>query len=250
MRMARVSPTAVNIMNQNWVIQKVWGTQSPRKSGDMGIDGYSFMVNDPIQVKQSDSVGRNVVDNFEAAVERAGKDKGYIVAFSFTRGAREEVARPCSLGEEDGYPARDREATSSASARAQHSVPPRHRDSDRPAASAVPATQREANCTGTDRKWPGCRPILIASSLAIMPHDRVPLPSRSAASIRYRGAPRSRAPMMSIRSPSRRQATPSVLRSTRSISQRSPYSRNSRARLASPAMICAVRAGERCAKLG
>jgi DNA modification methylase len=78
---------------QNWVIQKFWGTHSPRKSGDMGIDGYSFMVNDPIQVKQSERVGRNVVDNFETAVDRAGKDKGYIVAFSFTRGAREEVAR-------------------------------------------------------------------------------------------------------------------------------------------------------------
>jgi cysteine synthase A len=46
----------------------------------MGIDGYSFMTDDPIQVKQSSSVGRNVVDNFETAVERAGKSKGYIVA--------------------------------------------------------------------------------------------------------------------------------------------------------------------------
>ncbi len=78
---------------QNWVIQKFWGTPSLRKSGDMGIDGYSFIVNNPIQVKQSDRVGRNVVDNFETAVGRVGKDKGYIVAFSFTRGAHEEVAR-------------------------------------------------------------------------------------------------------------------------------------------------------------
>lgn len=51
------------------------------------------MENDPIQVKQSERVGRNVVDNFETAVKRASKDRGYIVAFSFTRGAREEVAR-------------------------------------------------------------------------------------------------------------------------------------------------------------
>jgi DNA modification methylase len=78
---------------QNWVIQKFQGTNSPRKSGDLGIDGYSFMVQDPIQVKQSERVGRNVVDNFETAMQRAGRDKGYIVAFSFTRGAREEVAR-------------------------------------------------------------------------------------------------------------------------------------------------------------
>jgi hypothetical protein len=59
----------------------------------MGIDGYSFLEHLPIQVKQSERVGRPVVDNFETAMERDGKDKGYIVAFSFTRGASEEVAR-------------------------------------------------------------------------------------------------------------------------------------------------------------
>jgi DNA modification methylase len=78
---------------QNWVVQRVQGTHSPRKSGDMGIDGYSFMEHLPIQVKQSERVGRNVVDNFETAVERSGKHKGYLVAFSYTRGAREEAAR-------------------------------------------------------------------------------------------------------------------------------------------------------------
>jgi hypothetical protein len=78
---------------QNWVIQRVSGTHSPRKSGDMGIDGFSFMLHEPIQVKQSERVGRNVVDNFETAVERSGKDRGYVVAFSFTRGAHEEAAR-------------------------------------------------------------------------------------------------------------------------------------------------------------
>lgn len=78
---------------QNWVIQRFNGTHSPRKSGDMGIDGFSFLEHLPIQVKQSDGVGRNVVDNFETAVQRNGKSKGYIVAFSFTRGAYEEVAR-------------------------------------------------------------------------------------------------------------------------------------------------------------
>jgi DNA-binding transcriptional MerR regulator len=78
---------------QNWVIAKVWGTASPRKTGDMGIDGYSFMVNDPIQVKQTDRVGRNVIDNFETAMRRVGKTTGYIIAFSFGKGAHEEVAR-------------------------------------------------------------------------------------------------------------------------------------------------------------
>jgi len=78
---------------QNWVIQRMNGTHSPRKSGDMGIDGLSFMLHEPIQVKQSSGVGRNVVDNFETAVKRAGKNKGYIVAFSFGKGAYEEAAR-------------------------------------------------------------------------------------------------------------------------------------------------------------
>lgn len=78
---------------QNWVIRKFFGTHSPRKSGDMGIDGYSLMVGNPIQVKRSYDVGRNVVDNFETAMRRGRHDTGYIVAFSFTRNAREEVAR-------------------------------------------------------------------------------------------------------------------------------------------------------------
>ena len=83
---------------QNWVMQQTSATASPRKSGDMGIDGLSFMYHDPIQVKQSEKVGRNVVDNFETAVERSGKDTGYIIAFSFTRGAREEAARAKAAG--------------------------------------------------------------------------------------------------------------------------------------------------------
>ena len=33
------------------------------------------------------------MDNFETAIERAGKKSGAIVAFSFGRGAHEEVAR-------------------------------------------------------------------------------------------------------------------------------------------------------------
>ena len=58
----------------------------------MGIDGYTF-EGDPIHVKQSDDIGRNVVDNFETALRRVKKSKGVIVAFSFGRGAYEEIAR-------------------------------------------------------------------------------------------------------------------------------------------------------------
>ncbi|MDR3327424.1 MAG: hypothetical protein LBT04_04765 [Prevotellaceae bacterium] len=57
-----------------------------------------------IQVKRSDNIGRNVIDNFFAAVQRndqklfdkniaENKPVGYIIAFSFGRGAVEEVAR-------------------------------------------------------------------------------------------------------------------------------------------------------------
>lgn len=78
---------------QNWVIRKVDGIHSPKKSGDMGVDGFTPIELLPIQVKRSSKVGRPVVDTFETAVERYDAKKGYIVAFSFTRGAQEEAAR-------------------------------------------------------------------------------------------------------------------------------------------------------------
>lgn len=83
---------------QNWVIiDKMRANASRKKVGDMGLDGYypeSILTKSAgIQVKQSEKVGRNVVDNFETALKRAKYKKGYIVAFSFTKGAYEEVAR-------------------------------------------------------------------------------------------------------------------------------------------------------------
>ncbi len=83
---------------QNWVVQRVHGVVSARKSGDMGIDGWSFFERLPIQVKQSDRVGRNAVDNFETAIERSGNHMGYLVAFSFSKGAHEEAARSKQAG--------------------------------------------------------------------------------------------------------------------------------------------------------
>lgn len=78
---------------QNWVIDTVGGRHSRRRVADMGIDGYSFFENLPIQVKQSDKVGREVIDAFQTAIRRERKHKGYVIAFSFTRGAWDEVAR-------------------------------------------------------------------------------------------------------------------------------------------------------------
>lgn len=45
---------------QNWVVERMNGTHAPRKTGDMGIDGFSFFLREPIQVKQSDHVGRSL----------------------------------------------------------------------------------------------------------------------------------------------------------------------------------------------
>lgn len=78
---------------QNWVVGIMGGTVSDRKSADMGIDGYSFMERDPIQVKQQESIGRPDIDKFETAIRRVGKQKGCVVAFGFTKGAYDEVAR-------------------------------------------------------------------------------------------------------------------------------------------------------------
>lgn len=77
---------------QNWVIREKFNGAVGPKGGDKGIDGLSFMLHEPIQVKQSDRVGRNVVDNFLAAMHRVKKKRGYIVAFSFGKGAIEEAA--------------------------------------------------------------------------------------------------------------------------------------------------------------
>jgi DNA modification methylase len=77
---------------QNWVVQRLFGRVSARKSSDMGIDGFTFEGH-PIQVKQSDDIGRNILDNFETAIRRRKQTKGVIVAFSFGKGANEERAR-------------------------------------------------------------------------------------------------------------------------------------------------------------
>ena len=81
---------------QNWVVvDKFLGNVSRTKSGDQGVDGLTPQISGgfPIQVKQSEGVGRNVIDNFETAMRKVKKNKGYVVAFSFGKGAYEEVAR-------------------------------------------------------------------------------------------------------------------------------------------------------------
>jgi hypothetical protein len=77
---------------QNTVLEKLHGRVNPRKTGDLGIDGW-IELDVPTQVKQSESVGRVDVDKFETAIRRYGKNRGVIIAFSYTKDAYEEVAR-------------------------------------------------------------------------------------------------------------------------------------------------------------
>jgi len=83
---------------KNWVVNAIFATHSSKRTAEMGIDGYWFFTNDPIQIKQSESVPRAIVDSFETAMRRAGHDTAYMIAFSFSRAAREEVMRARSDG--------------------------------------------------------------------------------------------------------------------------------------------------------
>ena len=79
---------------QNWVFDRLHGRVNPRKTGDLAIDGW-VELNVPTQVKQSERVGRVDVDKLETAIERHFDTtkgmRGYLIGFSFTRDAHEEV---------------------------------------------------------------------------------------------------------------------------------------------------------------
>ncbi|GHU25018.1 hypothetical protein FACS1894172_10230 [Spirochaetia bacterium] len=88
---------------EDWIVRKYGGTPNVKKRGDKGLDGKSA-DNIPIQVKRQDEIGRNVVDNFLSAIRRdnpellarniaEAKPAGYIIAFSFGKGLKDEVAR-------------------------------------------------------------------------------------------------------------------------------------------------------------
>ena len=80
--------------------------------GDMGIDGRIYPVSAmperrgketgemdfmdvwfPIQVKQTDKVGRPDIDAFEIAMQHKERKLGYFVGFDFTGGALFEIDR-------------------------------------------------------------------------------------------------------------------------------------------------------------
>jgi hypothetical protein len=47
----------------------------------------------PVQVKQKDKAGRPDIDAFETAMMRSRRDKGFFIAFDFTRDAQLEIKR-------------------------------------------------------------------------------------------------------------------------------------------------------------
>jgi DNA modification methylase len=88
---------------ETWIIQQFDGIPQNKKGGDNGVDGKT-KDGTPIQVKQSNNIGVNVVKNFSVSAKQYNKilfDKnvseknpvGYIIAFSFGKGAVEEAAR-------------------------------------------------------------------------------------------------------------------------------------------------------------
>jgi len=88
---------------ESWIIEQFGGIPNIKQKSDLGIDGKT-RENIPIQVKQSENIGRNVIDNFNSAIKRFDKNlydnniqnnkiAGYVIAFSFGKGAIQEVAR-------------------------------------------------------------------------------------------------------------------------------------------------------------
>jgi site-specific DNA-methyltransferase (adenine-specific) len=94
---------------ENWAVIALGGIPNKAQVGDMGIDGRIFPVGAepkkkgeeldfmdhwyPIQVKQTDKVGRPDIDAFEAMMMRSERDKGFFVGFDYSSDAMTEIDR-------------------------------------------------------------------------------------------------------------------------------------------------------------
>jgi hypothetical protein len=107
---------------ENWAVIALGGIPNKAQVGDIGIDGRIYPVSAigstgprpvgggrvgpreqgelgfmddwyPIQVKQKDRAGRPDIDAFETAMNRAGRGKGFFVAFDYSGDALAEVQR-------------------------------------------------------------------------------------------------------------------------------------------------------------
>jgi len=96
---------------QNWAVIALGGIPNSVKVGDYGIDGRLYVADVskekktgrdlfgeidnwyPIQVKQQDRAGRPDIDNFETAMRRDKRLRGYFIAFGFSTDAMREIQR-------------------------------------------------------------------------------------------------------------------------------------------------------------
>jgi site-specific DNA-methyltransferase (adenine-specific) len=97
---------------ENWAVIALGGITNKAKVGDMGIDGRIYPLSAmpkasgkqageldfmdewyPIQVKQKDKAGRPDIDQFEAAMMRENRTKGFFVSFGFTSDAMLEIGQ-------------------------------------------------------------------------------------------------------------------------------------------------------------
>lgn len=100
---------------ENWAVIALGGIPNKVQVGDMGVDGRIYPVGTkpaeaaergkkgstdhmfaddwfPIQVKQADRVGRPMIDQFEAVMERENRQRGFFVAFGYSADAKRECA--------------------------------------------------------------------------------------------------------------------------------------------------------------
>ncbi|MEA2037616.1 MAG: DNA methyltransferase [Nanoarchaeota archaeon] len=76
------------------IAEKLSGTPNPKKSGDLGIDGWVDFMQTPVQIKRWEhKVGRQEIDKFYRAIIRDHKKKGIIVAFDFSKDCWNEIEK-------------------------------------------------------------------------------------------------------------------------------------------------------------
>ena len=76
---------------ERYCVRGIGGIPNEKQRGDGGIDGFLISDGTPIQVKKSKNIGRPVIDSFHKHLKINGR--GIIIAKSFGRGAKDEVAR-------------------------------------------------------------------------------------------------------------------------------------------------------------
>ena len=74
--------TLAPIEFQNWVVQRLSGKASSLRDSRIGIDAYTAEGH-PIQIRQSDNIDRNAIENFASVMGRIKAKNGVIIAFSF-----------------------------------------------------------------------------------------------------------------------------------------------------------------------